>query len=363
MNSKKPMVFVITPFNEDFLALFEEFKKDFGETFDFTNAGDLDNQQNILRDIVEGIANSDVIIADLTGLNANVFYELGLAHAMNKKVIIITQDIGELPFDIKSYRANQYSMQFNKLPLLIDELKKLLSGAMDGSIKYGNPVADYAPEFRLTEEAKPECVTMSHESASDDKGEESNNDNGFLDYISYIQQHSEKMNDELNSMISETSDMGQSVANATEDMNRVKCKSGNVDVSYVRNICRKLSKPINHYAESLKGHVENISENWDVIENSYLSLLDNKFVNPSQNKGELDNSKSSLKDLQKSINFTDDKIDKFIVSLQGNIGIERNLTKAINILILELQKYLTTTSTIYSSIDRISSKIDIIVTD
>ena len=52
MNSKKPMVFVITPFNEDFLALFEEFKKDFGETFDFTNAGDLDNQQNILRDIV-----------------------------------------------------------------------------------------------------------------------------------------------------------------------------------------------------------------------------------------------------------------------------------------------------------------------
>ena len=141
----KPKVFVITPFNEDFLALYDELKKIFGEDFDFTNAGDLDNQQNILQDIVEGIYQADVIIADLTGLNANVFYELGLAHAMNKKAIIITQDLGELPFDIKSYRANEYSLQFNKLPKLIEELKKLLVGAIDNSVKYGNPISDYIP--------------------------------------------------------------------------------------------------------------------------------------------------------------------------------------------------------------------------
>ena len=133
----KPKVFVITPFNEDFLALYDELKRIFKEDFDFTNAGDLDNQQNILQDIVEGIHQADVIIADLTGLNANVFYELGLAHAMNKKVIIITQDLGELPFDIKSYRANEYSLQFNKLHKLIEELKKLLFGAIDNSVKYG----------------------------------------------------------------------------------------------------------------------------------------------------------------------------------------------------------------------------------
>lgn len=62
----KSKVFVITPFNEDFLALYDELKKDFEENFDFTNAGDLDNQQNILQDIVEGIYQADVIIADLT---------------------------------------------------------------------------------------------------------------------------------------------------------------------------------------------------------------------------------------------------------------------------------------------------------
>ena len=62
----KPKVFVITPFNEDFLALYDELKRNFREDFDFTNAGDLDNQQNILQDIVEGIHQANVIIADLT---------------------------------------------------------------------------------------------------------------------------------------------------------------------------------------------------------------------------------------------------------------------------------------------------------
>ena len=142
----KSTVFVIMPFNDDYFALYEEFKKALGDKFEFQNAGDLDSQQNILKDIVVGINNADVLIADLTNSNANVFYELGLAHAMNKSVIIITQDIGELPFDIKSYRAIEYSLQFNKLPKLLNKLKELLSGAMDGKIKYGNPVSEFIPK-------------------------------------------------------------------------------------------------------------------------------------------------------------------------------------------------------------------------
>ncbi|MCD8003215.1 MAG: nucleoside 2-deoxyribosyltransferase [Clostridia bacterium] len=132
-----PIVFVIMPFSEDFLALYGKLKEEFRETFTFTSAGDLDSQQSIIKDIVQGIHKADVIIADLTNLNANVFYELGLAHAMNKKVIIITQCLEELPFDIRSYRANEYSLKFNKLPELIEKLKCLLSGAIDGSVEFG----------------------------------------------------------------------------------------------------------------------------------------------------------------------------------------------------------------------------------
>ncbi|MCL2405664.1 MAG: nucleoside 2-deoxyribosyltransferase [Defluviitaleaceae bacterium] len=152
--SDKPIVFVITPFEEDYLALYGVMKTRFAESFEFTNAGDLDNQQNILKDIVVGIYRADVIIADLTGLNSNVFYELGLAHAMNKKVIIITQDIDELPFDIKSYRANQYSLVFHKIDELYTKLDNLLTGAISGDVQFGSPVSDFISDIPDVEKKK-----------------------------------------------------------------------------------------------------------------------------------------------------------------------------------------------------------------
>src|SRR4051812_3521616 len=55
----------------------------------------------ILDKIREQIIEAKVLIADITGRNANVFYELGLAHAFEKSVILITQDEDEdVPTDI-----------------------------------------------------------------------------------------------------------------------------------------------------------------------------------------------------------------------------------------------------------------------
>ena len=96
---EKLKVFMIMPFQEEFLELYGMIKEKLKDKYEFSNAGDLETKRNIIQDIVVGIAQADVIIADVTQLNPNVFYELGLCHALNKKVILITQDINELPFD------------------------------------------------------------------------------------------------------------------------------------------------------------------------------------------------------------------------------------------------------------------------
>ena len=355
----KPKVFVITPFNEDFLALFNELKQTFKNDFDFTNAGDLDNQQNILQDIVEGIYQSEVIIADLTGLNANVFYELGLAHAMNKKVIIITQDLGELPFDIKSYRASEYSLQFNKLPRLIEELKKLLFGAIDNSIKYGNPVSDYIPDFykfkNTISSNIPENLvhedTSNIQNTNDDESEK-----GFLDYITDIEENSEKMTTEISSIGNEMDEMNISIDAATNEINRVNSQSNNVDASFVRNICRKLSNPINIFVVKLKDHVNEVSICWDIIENSYLLLLDRQYAQNADNIEDLHESMTALNTMQTSIFESNKHIEDFIDVLRKCLGMERRLNKAISSLICELEEYLQMTDTISSSVDRILSK-------
>ena len=138
---EKSKVFVIMPFSDDFFESYEMLKEHFQDDFEFSHAGDEDNQQNILADIISPIYAADVILADLTGLNPNVMYELGLAHSFNKKTIIITRDdLGKLPFDLKQYRAKDYSTHFKKFFDLIEYLEKNLRGAVNGNVVFCNTV-------------------------------------------------------------------------------------------------------------------------------------------------------------------------------------------------------------------------------
>lgn len=63
----------------------------------------------IIDNIFESIRSSKVVIADITEKNPNVYYELGLAHAMNKTVVLISQNVSDLPFDIQQHRVLEYS--------------------------------------------------------------------------------------------------------------------------------------------------------------------------------------------------------------------------------------------------------------
>lgn len=65
----------------------------------------------ILDKINDFIQKADVIIADCSGRNPNVFYELGIAHAHGKKVILITNDaIREAPSDVRHYEFIHYEL-------------------------------------------------------------------------------------------------------------------------------------------------------------------------------------------------------------------------------------------------------------
>lgn len=365
---EKPIVFCIMPFNEECLELFSHLKKHFIDTFEFINAGDMDNQQNILKDIVSGISKATVIIADVTGLNANVFYELGLAHAMNKKVIIITQQIDEVPFDIKSYRANEYSLLFYKVPKLIEELEKLLNGALDDSIKYGNPVSDFSPNY-FTQNSQSYSKPLIHDNADEstqashekDSESDDNQEDGFLDNIANINDNLNKMTDEINTMNAEMEEMGDATNLSSREIERVSAQSGTTDPAFIRNVCRKLAVPISSFAEKLYIHTDNISQSWTIIENNYLALLDNPFTCQAKNIIEIKKSINSLSGLKGNILDANKEIENLSHIMYGNKGIERKLTKAINEAVNGLNSFLSMTNTIVSSIDRIQSKGDIVI--
>lgn len=69
---------------------------------------DLFTPTDILEDIWQGINAADFVIADITGRNPNVLYELGIAHTLAKPVLILSRDAGDIPIDLATRRVILY---------------------------------------------------------------------------------------------------------------------------------------------------------------------------------------------------------------------------------------------------------------
>jgi hypothetical protein len=71
---------------------------------------EIDESGLITNQVIERLLDDDLVVADLTNRNPNVYYELAVRHAARKPVIHIIQADQELPFDLKNLRIVKYSL-------------------------------------------------------------------------------------------------------------------------------------------------------------------------------------------------------------------------------------------------------------
>ena len=100
--------FVIMPFAKAFTPTFKAIQRSIETNLGFqcTRTDELLGGGHIIEDILRGIASSELIVADVTGKNANVYYELGIAHMSKpvEKVVLLSQNVDEIPFDLRQFR-------------------------------------------------------------------------------------------------------------------------------------------------------------------------------------------------------------------------------------------------------------------
>ena len=347
MDKKK--VFVIMPFQNEFFEVFEMLKMKFGDRFEFDNAAEEGNQQNILKDIIQPIYEADVIIADLTGLNANVMYELGIAHTFNKKTIIITRDdLSKLPFDLKQYRAKDYDTHFKKFAELLEYLEINLVGATDNTVSFSNPVKDFLVMSRIDDvQWFSDKVSIALEDDSD---------KGFIDFLADIESNTLALAETIQRISDDMEEMNVGVSKTTAEINRVNKNGGAGTTTFVLKESKKAAKFIDTFSTKLRERSKSISILWDEIEKNTLGLLENKFASADKNKKQLINYLKSLKNMQSSISESNMSMDKLKGSVEGIIGIERFMNQAARFLVTDIESYIVITERIASSIDRIIAK-------
>lgn len=106
------LCFVVMPFGpEELTDVYEYFVKPSVElncNLRCERGDDVFGSNSIMDDIRHSIERARVVVADLTGRNPNVFYEVGIAHTLNKQVLLLAQSMSDVPFDLRHRRVLVY---------------------------------------------------------------------------------------------------------------------------------------------------------------------------------------------------------------------------------------------------------------
>ncbi len=118
--------------------------------FEAIRADKLNDANSITQTIIDHLENSELVIADITGLNPNVFYEMGY-RARTKKPIIYLKSVQEkMPFDIATIRTLEYDLTDLDN---VEEVKARLAKTIESF--------DFSEDNNMSLEDKPTENTMS----------------------------------------------------------------------------------------------------------------------------------------------------------------------------------------------------------
>lgn len=157
-NLPKPFVFVLMPFMPELNDIYQFGIKRAGEAVG-AYCERVDEQiftESIMERIVNQITKADIIVADMTGRNPNVLYEVGYANALGKPIILLSQHADDIPFDLKHYPHIIYGGSSGRLE---SELERRLKWFIENPVRKaptkrtGHPQTDEKEAIRPREHA------------------------------------------------------------------------------------------------------------------------------------------------------------------------------------------------------------------
>lgn len=105
-------ILVFMPFSAELKPVYEDHLKAVARKVNksIARADDFFTNNEITNEIWSALLNAKLVIADCTKRNPNVFYEIGLAHAIGKATILIAQNSEDIPFDLRHRKYLKYDL-------------------------------------------------------------------------------------------------------------------------------------------------------------------------------------------------------------------------------------------------------------
>jgi DNA-binding Xre family transcriptional regulator len=323
----KPMAFILMPFDPDSTQVFELILKPSLEKAGYSvlRADSLPDQQNILRKIVEGIANANLILADLSNENPNVFYELGLCHGLGIETIMITRSIEKIPFDLKTYVAHQYSRDFFAVGQFMSAIQDLAEKHLNDEISFGNPISDFWPEkYDSDVEETVGNQNLIQKSDSLNQPEEK----GFLDLLIEIESVMEELTKATGIVAQATQDVGNRASINTERIQKLNSSNLKLYRTKAYKIIEDSASDLFAFSTKLDNQTLIFASNVDNFVSAYGGLINYHNKNNLSEESNLIELKSSISGLIEGIDSSDESMMGLKAAISGVPKMTTNYTKA-----------------------------------
>jgi len=334
MNQKLEQIFrafVLMPFDQEFDAVFNKLVKPALEKvgYDVKRADSILNQQNILKDIVRGIAEADLVVADLTSLNANVFYELGISHTMQKQTVLLAQSSEDIPFDLSSYRVIIYSTHFNEALQLSQKLKEIGEKAKSGKLGFGNPVTDFLPQMKgikFPPVTKAKRAVMETEGEREIETEEE--EKGIWDFVVDSEKSMNDITECMERMTKATQKIGENTRQRTVEVRKI-VKSGLPGTaSRVHKITSAVAMDMIQHAKKLEEEQPKLHNAWESFDENTSGLVRITRIHTKEDKEAVLKFRSSVDELQLGIRCALKGVQRYREAIANMRGISRDINRA-----------------------------------
>lgn len=136
------------------------FEKHFSD-FKVTRADKLKMPGLIDAQIIDRLLNAKLVIADLTFLNPNAFYEIGIRHVVGLPVIHMHREDEKIPFDVSLFRSLAFNLsEPQHLKAARSALKELLAEVLHNDHRVENPVTKARGQVAFGQNATPADVVL-----------------------------------------------------------------------------------------------------------------------------------------------------------------------------------------------------------
>ena len=345
--------FVVMPFSEDFDGVYEGIEECLeSHGFQVERADTRLTQGSILKDVIVPLDTFDLVVADLTGLNANVMYELGIAHALDKPVILISQSKEDLPFDLDKYRVMEYSPKIGRrwFGKFLEELGDRIEDI--DNIEFGSPISDY-----LEGHSDPTVDCKKHTSSEEHRkrreATEAETPPGYFDNAAEVNEGFHELVVSFEKMGEAVTRMGDRARKATRMIEEAKQYEGPELIRRAQIAAGVAASGLKIFREESREQVSSLDERWVEVDRAVQGVIEwEKEHAGAGDQGKLEESARNSEVAQEAAERLLPTLVDLRDSIRGVHGLNRALTREVDETTAELDRLIALVQEIARTLGR-----------